>query len=155
MLWIHRPWPRRHFCAGLACLGVALGLGGPRRTGAQSPGVDAQILARGQADFAEELGGPADIVMAQIRFEPGASLPWHQHPGPVRAVITRGALSIYGSDGCRSVYPAGVGVTVPLGTIHFERNDGDEPVELVATYIVPPGSPLRVDAPASTAACAT
>jgi quercetin dioxygenase-like cupin family protein len=145
--------PRRRFCAGLACLGLLTPL--TRSAAAQAPGVNAQILGRGSTDFADELGGPADIVMAQISFEPGASLPWHEHPGPVRAVITRGALSIYGSDGCRQVYAAGAGVVVPLGTVHFERNDGDELVELVATYIVPPGSPLRIDAPPGAAVCAT
>ena len=140
---------RRGFCVGAVCAALA---GGIAR--AQAEGVTSQVLARGRADYAEALGGPAEVITGQVTVAPGTTIPWHTHPGPVTAVINKGELSIYGADGCKTVFAAGDAALVALGTVHFERNEGAEPVEFVATYVVPPGSPLRVDAPPSTATCA-
>ncbi len=140
--------PRRGFCC--AVLGAALA-GGIAR--AQGQGVSAQVLARGRADYAEALDGPADVITAQVTFEPGAMIEWHTHPGPVTAVINAGELSIYQTDGCKTSYRAGEAAFVPRGTVHFERNEGTAVVDFIATYVVPPGSPLRVDATASALVC--
>jgi quercetin dioxygenase-like cupin family protein len=151
---------RRGFCCALVGAALTSGVApvtprGPERVArAQGPGVTTEVLARGRADYAEALDGPAEVITIQAALEPGASLPWHLHPGPVTAVITKGALSIYQADGCKVEYAAGDAVFVPRGMVHFERNEGAEVLEFVATFVVPPGSPLRVEVAPSTAVCA-
>ena len=139
---------RRGFCCGL--LGVAL-VGGVAR--AQGQGVSTQVLARGQTDYAEALGGPAEVYTIQAALEPGAQLDWHLHPGPVTAVVTKGELTMHHSDGCQTLYKAGDAVFVQPGVVHFERNEGGDVLEFVATFVVPPGSPLRVEVAPAAAVC--
>jgi oxalate decarboxylase/phosphoglucose isomerase-like protein (cupin superfamily) len=55
---------------------------------------------------------------------------------------------------CWTTYGPGAAVFVPVGMTHEEHNDGASTVELIATYVVPEGSPLRLPAtPPTGAAC--
>ncbi len=126
----------------------------PTPAGAQIPGVTAEELARGRMDHAEAIGGPAEVVTAKVTLQPGSSIGWHTHPGPVTFAVTAGELAWYGHDGCRTPYPAGSAGIVEPGEAHDEGNEGAQAVELVATYLVPAGAPLRSSAEAPTAACA-
>jgi len=119
---------------------------------AQSRGVTAEELSRGYADYSAAVDGPAEIVVAVVRLEPGGSTGWHTHAGPVVALVTRGALSRYTDDGCVTVYPTG-SVFQETPTVHEGRNEGAEPVELIVTYVLPAGAPTSEPAPASTALC--
>ncbi len=140
--------PRRGFCCAL--LGTAVAGGAAR---AQGAGVTTEVLARGRTDYSEALDGPAEVVTVRAALDPGASLGWHLHPGPVTAVITRGELSMYDSSSCKTLYVAGDAAFVQRGLVHFERNEGADALEFVATFVVPPGSPLRIEAPASLGIC--
>src|SRR5690242_20506968 len=134
---------RRALVLGLVGLGVGAG-----RTLAQAPEPVVEVLGRGRTDFAEAVGGPAELVAAKVTLPPGAVIPWHTHPGPVQGVMTAGALTVYGADGCKAVYGAGAAVFIASGTTHEERNEGSQPLELVANYVVPEGAPLRLPAAA-------
>jgi quercetin dioxygenase-like cupin family protein len=135
-------------------LGLSLG-SRVGRAAAQTPEPSVELLAHGRADFSELIGGPAEIYTSKIILPVGAVIPWHTHPGPVFGVINAGALTVYeDAAGCATTYEAGAAVFVPLGMTHEEHNDGGETLELIATYVVPEGSPLRLPAmPPPQAAC--
>lgn len=74
-----------------------------------------------------------------VRFElaPGGAFPWHQHPGPVWVVVTKGTLTFY-TAGCDSAaYVTGSTFFDPGNLTHTARNEGSEPVEVYATFMFP------------------
>jgi hypothetical protein len=65
-------------------------------------------------------------------------------------MITKGTLTYYDShEPAHGVdYEAGTGfVDVGGGHVHDARNEGDVDVELVAFFLTPQGTPIRIDAP--------
>lgn len=104
---------------------------------AQLPGVDQTVLGRGSTDYAEEVGGPADLSVGVITLEPGARYGgWHTHPGVVWVIVTRGELIFYGPDGCATTYPTGSAYRAAPDTLYDLRNESDAPLELVFSGIV-------------------
>ncbi len=90
------------------------------------------------------------IMVMRFAVEPGGSFGWHQHGGPVWAVVNSGMLTFYEVDGgtCQShLYPAGSAIFDPGDRTHMARNEGSTPVEIYATFMLPAGGAPRVDAP--------
>jgi hypothetical protein len=79
------------------------------------------------------------------------------HPGPVLVVIQSGTFTLYnGYDKhCkRDVYAASSAFVDPgNGYIHIGRNEGTEPVELSATYLLPVGAGPRNDVTPAPGSC--
>ncbi|HEY7063055.1 MAG TPA: cupin domain-containing protein [Chloroflexota bacterium] len=139
---------RRAFVLGT--VGAALVAG---RAGAQTAEVAAEVLGRGRTDYAEELGGPAELITLKLTFPPGSMLPWHLHPGPVYGIVNSGELTVYQSDGCKAVYGPGSVVIIPRDTVHEEHNEGAVPIEAISTFLLLEGSPVRVPATPPDAVC--
>ena len=146
---------RRELVLGSVAAAIMAGSLLPRGAGAQTPPAPvAQELARGRTDYSEIVGGPAELITLRVTVPPGGIIAWHTHPGPVQGVVTAGELTVYQSDGCTSTYRQGSAVFVTPGTLHEEHNDGSVPLELIASYLVPEGSPIRVAAePPEPATC--
>jgi quercetin dioxygenase-like cupin family protein len=92
-----------------------------------------------------------DIAVVNIEVVPGGHSGWHYHPGPVLVVVKTGAITFYMSDdpSCSpQVHPAGTTFIEEGGMVGLARNEGTENATVVATFFVPAGSPLRIDAPA-------
>lgn len=146
---------RREFVFGTLSAVMAAGAAWPFAAGAQAPPAPAvQELARGRTDYAAALGGPAELITLRVTLPAGGVIAWHTHPGPVQGAIVAGELTVYTPDGCTTTYAQGSAVFVSQGTVHEEHNAGALPLEIVAQYLVPEGSPVRVpvDAP-EPAAC--
>jgi quercetin dioxygenase-like cupin family protein len=115
-------------------------------------GVSGVVLATGTSKSTVKVKnvGPTDVVVRQITIEPGGSTGWHYHNGQILAVVTKGTLTRTLDDCSVVVTRAGQTIVEPAGKhhVHIGRNLGTEPVELYATYVLPKGSPLAVDAPA-------
>ena len=95
--------------------------------------------------------GRSDARVVHFRVTPGGFFGWHTHPGPVFVMITAGTLTYYDSDDPTNGvdYGAGTGfVDQGGGHVHDARNEGDIDVELVAFFLTPQGTPIRIDAPA-------
>lgn len=93
-----------------------------------------------------------DTVVQQIVIAPGGTTGWHSHSGPVVVLIASGTMSFYSSEdtSCTPrLYSAGSAfVDSGQGHVHTARNEGTENLVLWATYFdVPPGQPVRIDAP--------
>lgn len=87
------------------------------------------------------------IVVVRYELEPGGTFGWHQHGGPVWAVVTQGTLTYYAAEGgCQpEVFPAGHALLDPGNRTHIARNEGEERVVIYAAFMLPEGGQLRVD----------
>ena len=95
---------------------------------------------------------PGGVATATFELKPGASFPWHVHPGPVLvSVVGGGELSYMRARDCvRRPYAAGTAFLEPGPDLHTAFNQGTETVTLVGTFFdVAPGEALAT--PASSA----
>lgn len=160
--------------------GVVLMLGAwiPQVQAQLPPGVGSNVVAR--APFVDRIdlkmkarvGGKvdvvqvqdaADVVLAEITIEPGASIGWHSHPGPAIVVVVAGTLTIYdGDDRTCTGRPYGPGeafVDLGQGHMHDARNEStgtEDGVTVLVTYLdVPPGEGALVRDTSFESACPT
>ena len=139
---------------GALALGVAGRLAPAGTVKAQAPQLVSDLLGQGHTDYSDVVGGPADFYTYRLTFQPGTVIAWHIHPGPVYAVVNSGTLTVhYDSAGCQTDYPIGSAVTLPRNLTHEDHNDGTDVLEVISTFLMPAGSPLRVsvDAPIGSA----
>lgn len=93
-----------------------------------------------------ETPGPATFSVRTVVIPPGGTTGWHAHPGTETSVVTRGSLTVLIEDGCEPRrFDAGDALFVADAVPHLARNDTDEPVELVATFLLAPGLPDRTE----------
>jgi hypothetical protein len=90
-----------------------------------------------------------NIVMVKFTLDPGGTFGWHQHSGPVWAIVTKGTLSIYDGDDPTCTphfYGAKSALLDPGSDTHLGINETDELVEIYATFMLPEGGDPRLDA---------
>ena len=88
-----------------------------------------------------------ETVQARIDIAPGATAPWHRHPGEEIIYVLEGTLE-YQLEGKSPVtFKAGEVLFVPAGVAHKAHNPGTTNGAELATYIVEKGKPLVVLAP--------
>ncbi|MGB3184447.1 MAG: hypothetical protein WBG36_02280 [Ornithinimicrobium sp.] len=102
------------------------------------------IKADGERRGTVRLNRPEGVVTATFDLEPGASFPWHTHPGPVLvSVIGGGELNFVRARDCQPrQYPAGA-LFIEPGPVHTAYNKGPETVTVLGTFFdVEPGEAL-------------
>lgn len=111
--------------------------------------VRAVDIAAGQQDEAVdvEVDGGEDgvgVTFREITIEPGASTGRHCHYGQLVAVVEQGELTHYAEiyPGGVHVYRTGDSIIEGAGYPHEGRNEGQEDVVLMVTYVIPEGKPL-------------
>ena len=124
-------------------------------------GLHPETVARGvlpeivRAKFKAGEGGFTDgtdvknIMLVKFTLAPGGTFGWHQHGGPVWAIIASGTLSIYAGDDSTCtprIYEAGNALLDMGSHTHTAINETDEPVEIYATFMLPEGGEARLDA---------
>lgn len=88
-----------------------------------------------------------EAVQVRIDIAPGATAPWHRHPGEEVIYVIEGTLE-YQLEGSNPVaLKAGEVLFIPAGMAHKAHNPGTENGAELATYIVEKGKPLVVPAP--------
>lgn len=98
---------------------------------------------------------PSDALVARITFQPGGSVGWHTHHGPVIVTVASGALSIINASDCvHRVYTAGKAFVDPgQGNVHVGFNETAGETVIYATFLdVPRGQPATI--PADDPGCA-
>jgi hypothetical protein len=90
-MWIQRQLARRGLrsLATILTTVITLGVNLGGSVQAQEVGMTITPLAQGRMEYAEAVGGPADVLLARVTLAPGAEVGAHTHPGPVILVITR------------------------------------------------------------------
>lgn len=116
-------------------------------------GLDVKVKVRGHhGTQVSSLKGDGRAVVQEIVLAPGGHTGWHSHPGPVVVVVRQGELTLYDGADCTAgqTYAAGEAFIDPgQGHLHIARNHGIGNVELVVTYLAPPGVGVpRLDRPA-------
>lgn len=87
----------------------------------------------------------AQISVVKYEVEPGGVFGWHQHGGPIWVVITSGELTLYDED-CATVRQSAGSAFLDSGShLHNARNEGDEAVEIYATFMLPEDGDPRID----------
>ena len=135
---------------GVLALGLAAGVvaaAQPARpvattiaTGTLPAPAHAVIVAPGASGIVAGVVDVSEVRTVKFELAPGGAFPWHQHPGPVWAVVIRGTLTFY-SAGCDAqTYAAGSTFFDPGNVTHTARNEGEEPVEVIATFMFPAGA---------------
>lgn len=127
-----------------------------------SSGVTGMPVASGalsevvRAKFKDGEGGFAsgtdvtNLMMVKYSVEPGGTFGWHQHGGPVWAIVTSGTLTIYsGDDPACTPHYYGPGMAFLDAGDHTHRgvNETGAPVEVYTTFMLPAGGQTRLDAP--------
>jgi quercetin dioxygenase-like cupin family protein len=90
-----------------------------------------------------------NIVLVKFTLDPGGTFGWHQHAGPVWAIVASGTLSIYDGDdpSCTPhIYQAGSALLDEGTHTHLGINETNEPVVIYATFMLPEGGQPRLDA---------
>jgi quercetin dioxygenase-like cupin family protein len=113
------------------------------------PSVSAVDIAAGEIDEPVEVAvAPGSegvgVTFREITLQPGAGTGEHCHAGQLIAVVKEGALTHYAPthpDGVR-VYEAGEAIIEGAEYVHQGVNEGDVPVVLWVTYVIPEGEPL-------------
>ncbi|WP_424937479.1 MULTISPECIES: cupin domain-containing protein [Bacteria] len=91
-----------------------------------------------------EVEGPVSVTFREITIPPGGSTGMHCHHGSIVGLVKSGTLTHYAPvypDGVH-VYRAGDAIEEGPGYAHEGKNLDDEPLVLLATYVVPEGYPL-------------
>lgn len=99
-------------------------------------------------DGAEGFGHGTDVTsITMVKFEllPGGSFGWHQHGGPVWAVVASGTLTLY-DEACQSkIVNEGDAFLDGGNHTHNAVNEGSETVVIYATFMLPTGGAPRID----------
>ena len=92
-----------------------------------------------------------DVAVQSIYFAPGSQSGWHRHPGPAFIQVVYGTMTFYESSDptCTPIVRKAGESYLDLGDdSHIARNETADSARNIVTYLVPPGAPLRIDAPA-------
>jgi quercetin dioxygenase-like cupin family protein len=95
------------------------------------------IVVQDEHETKASVAEVGQVRTLRITLAPGGAFPWHRHPGPVWVIVTRGTLTYYDAACAPHQYPAG-SVFFDRGTVtHTARNEGAEPLEVMATILLP------------------
>jgi quercetin dioxygenase-like cupin family protein len=88
-----------------------------------------------------------ETVQARIDIAPGATAPWHRHPGEEVIYVIEGTLEYQLEGKSPATFKAGEVLFIPAGVAHKAHNPGNTNGAELATYIVEKGKPIVVLAP--------
>lgn len=116
---------------------------------AAKPGVTVETLLQADETILgqefEYPDGKPNITVALITIPPHATLPLHEHPVPLTAVIVQGVL-VVDYEGVGEIrYRAGDTFVEAFNTPHSGRNGGKGTVKILAIYAGAAGVPNSVN----------
>lgn len=85
-----------------------------------------------------------NIIVARVKFPPGALSPKHNHPGSVYVYVLEGTIGSQLLGGPPGVYGPGQSFFEPPGAVHLfaENASPVQTAEILAVFLAPPGVPL-------------
>ncbi|MDD5432495.1 MAG: cupin domain-containing protein [Candidatus Omnitrophica bacterium] len=91
--------------------------------------------------------GQPEITILRIVIPPGGTLVKHKHPVINAGVLTKGKLMVQTEDGKTLHLRAGEGIVEVVNTLHYGKNEGEEPVEITVFYAGSKDEPITVYKP--------
>jgi quercetin dioxygenase-like cupin family protein len=125
---------------GLAML--TIGLAVTSALWAQNPAVKRTVVKTGDVSVPGR-----EAVIANVEIAPGGSVGRHTHPGDEISYVVTGEGEILMEGKPPLKIKPGDGFVVPGGTKHDAHNTGEQPLKLIAVYVVEKGKPLATPAP--------
>jgi quercetin dioxygenase-like cupin family protein len=123
--------------AGIVAAQPARPVATPMATGALPAPAHAVVVTHNATGTVARVAGVSEVRVTKFELAPGGAFPWHQHPGPVWVVVTKGTLTFYTAACDAQPYTAGSAFFDPGDLTHTARNEGSEPVEVIATFMFP------------------
>lgn len=105
------------------------------------------VALQGSSRLDLEVPEPSRTAVARITVQPGATFPWHTHPGPILVNVAEGELVyVPASDCSEHPYAAGTAFWDPgRGNVHTAYNPGGDVTVLIATFFEAPAEgPLTI-----------
>ena len=126
-------------------MGIAWAVG--MASGAPVAMAQSQAIARAVLQTIDFPGNGYVTETVSVTIAPRAVVPRHTHPGVEMGYLTSGAgtLSVDGQP-VRTL-KVGDSWAIPEGVAHALRNTGDQPEQIVATYVVERGKALASAVP--------
>lgn len=84
------------------------------------------------------------VSVLKVTIPPHSKLKWHSHPSINAGYLISGEVTVSTKDGMERVVKAGEGLIELVDTLHYGRNDGHVPAEIVVVYAGVKGAPLAV-----------
>jgi len=109
---------------------------------AQNPAVKRTVVKTGDVSVPGR-----EAVIANVEIAPGGSVGRHTHPGDEISYVVSGEGEILMEGKPPLKIKPGDGFVVPGGTKHDAHNTGEQPLKLIAVYVVEKGKPLATPAP--------
>ncbi len=79
------------------------------------------------------------VVVAEVVIQPGATFPWHTHPGPVLITVVEGEFTYVLADDCvRREYAEGEALVDGGVKVHTAFNPGEVETVVIATFFDTP-----------------
>jgi quercetin dioxygenase-like cupin family protein len=129
-----------------AAVAVASG-GGDAQTGVTvEPLAQAEIASKVRAEgngIQLRTNGPKATLTARVTLQPGGSLGWHSHPGPVLVTVEEGTFSLSQVENgrCRTRrYGPEDAFVEDGGRVHLGRNETKQEVRVLATFLARMGT---------------
>ena len=109
---------------------------------AQNPAVKRTVVRTGDVSVPGR-----EAVIANVEIAPGGSVGRHTHPGDEISYVVSGEGEILMEGKPPLKIKPGDGFVVPGGTKHDAHNTGEQPLKLIAVYVVEKAKPLATPAP--------
>lgn len=107
-----------------------------------------KILGRGT--HAVQMSNASDLFVLRIFIEAGGIAPWHNHEGIGFLVnLGPGVLTNFLGESCepRLFYPGDAFIDPGHGNLHAVRNDSDQEIVILATFVATSGPPVIPENP--------
>lgn len=88
--------------------------------------------------------GKPKISIVKVTIPPHAELPRHYHPVINAGIMLKGELTVIDEKGNTLHLEAGDPIIEVVDVVHFGKNEGDEPVEIVVFYAGTEGKEIVV-----------
>ena len=95
------------------------------------------------------MSGPYEVAQLINAYEPGASTPWHTHPGLVLATVLDGQITLRMGN-TETVYKEGDNFVERPGDVMQATNRTGNPTNILATFMLPKNAPLSTPQPGDT-----
>ena len=88
--------------------------------------------------------GKAKISIVKVTIPPHSELPNHYHPVINAGIMLKGELTVIDEKGNTLHLKAGDPIIEVVDVVHYGKNEGDEPVEIVVFYAGTEGKEIVV-----------
>lgn len=78
--------------------------------------------------------GQPEVTILRIKVKPGAKLPVHYHPVINAGVLLEGELTVVSKEGEVLKLKAGDPIVEVVDKLHYGKNEGDTPAEIIVFY---------------------